>query len=85
MDYKSKVTLLCPVCNGSSFSETGTVIVCANCQNSFTREQLEKANKGRIQKEINTIVEKQILPNVAKTMKANLQKAFKGNPYIKIK
>jgi transposase-like protein len=61
------------------------MIVCANCKNTFTREQLDKANEKIIKQQINTIVEKQILPDMAKQLKSNLQKAFKGNPNIKIK
>jgi transposase-like protein len=85
MDYNSKVSLICPVCRGSSFSGTDSMFLCVVCNKTYTRQQLEKANEGRIQKEINNIVEKKILPDVAKQMKTSLQKAFKGNPYIKIK
>jgi len=85
MDYKSKVSLLCPICNRSSFNDTGELFVCINCNNSYTRAQLEKANEGRIRKQINNIVEKKILPDFTKQFKSNLQNAFRNNPYIKIK
>jgi uncharacterized Zn finger protein (UPF0148 family) len=85
MDYKSKVSLLCPSCGSSSFGETGSKIVCMRCNKTFTRNELEKSNEARINKQIQTVYEKQILPDMAKQLKTNLQKAFKGNPYIKIK
>jgi transposase-like protein len=85
MKYDTKISLLCPVCNGSSFSQEGSNEVCANCKSTFTRAQLEKANECRINQQINKIYEKQILPDITKQMKTSLQKAFKGNPYIKIK
>jgi len=85
MDYKSKVTLLCPSCNGSSFEDTGIQLICVKCNRVFSHDQLEKTNEGRINKQIKTVYEKQILPDIEKKLKSSLQKAFKGNPYIKIK
>ena len=85
MKYNTKISLICPVCKGSQFSEEDLMVICSNCKNSFTKEQLEKANEGRINKQITKIYEKQILPDIEKQMKKSLQKAFKGNPYIKIK
>jgi transposase-like protein len=85
MDYKSKISLLCPVCKISSFEETGVSYVCSKCNKTFTYSQLEKANEKRINKQIQTVYEKQILPDIAKKINSDLKKAFKGNPYIKIK
>lgn len=85
MDYNSRISLLCPACNGSSFNITDSIFVCANCKNAYSRDQLEKANDGRIRKQINTVFEKQVLSDISKQMKSSLKKAFQGNPYIKVK
>jgi uncharacterized Zn finger protein (UPF0148 family) len=84
-NYDSKITLLCPVCKSSKFGDNGSTFICDNCKGSFTREQLEKANENRINKQIKDVYEKQIFPDLAKKFKSDMQKAFKGNPYIKIK
>jgi len=85
MDYTSKVSLVCPYCGGSSFNETGSKFVCIKCNKSFTKNELEKSNGARINKQIQTVYEKQILPDIEKKVKTSLQKAFKGNLNIKIK
>jgi len=61
------------------------MFVCLNCKNAYSRDQLEKANNGRIRKQISNVFEKQVLPDISKQIKSSLKKAFQGNPYIKIK
>jgi len=85
MDYTSKISLVCPSCGSSFFGETGSKFVCMQCNKTFTRNELEKSNEARINKQIRTVYEKQILPDLSKKLKSDLQKAFRGNPYIKIK
>ena len=85
MDYTSKISLLCPTCKVSSFKEVGNTYVCSKCSREFTYKQLEKVNEGRINKEITSVYEKQILPDITKKLNENLKKAFKGNSFIKVK
>ena len=85
MDYRSKVSLHCPSCNCSSFNTVDSIITCSNCNRTFTRQQLEDANSKRIKQHIDNVVKKEVLPDFNKQLKDNLKKAFRGNPYIKIK
>ena len=85
MHYDMKVRLFCPVCRSSQFSEEGSSIICAHCKNSFTMDQLMKANDGRVNNQFNNLVENQIKPDLEKQIKTYFKKAFEGNPYIKLK
>jgi transposase-like protein len=85
MNINVKISVVCPVCRSSQISQNGGAYICKSCNNTFTRQQIEKANKNSIKRQVDDTFKKQILPEIQKEFKKNLQKAFRGNPYIKIK
>jgi transposase-like protein len=65
MVIKSKITLLCPSCRSPSIDENGSKFVCLHCNKTFSRHEIERYNQSRIDKEVQALFEKKILPDIA--------------------
>ena len=80
MENTGKITLNCSACFSNLITGNHGEPYCPKCKVSFTKEQAIAMNKRKIDDSIAPVLEK-----AKKQLKINLQKAFRGNKYIKIR
>jgi hypothetical protein len=81
-NYNRTVELACPICHGKNFDSTDDTATCRNCRRTFTRQQLQDANRSKI----NTAVEsakKEVFNDVKTDFQKILKKSFGNNLKIK--
>jgi len=88
--YDRSVTLLCPTCGSSQFSqsaeneEDSALMKCASCGREITKDELIRENSENIAEHVDEIKE-QVVKDVRSELQKSLAAAFKGNKHIKIK
>ena len=88
--YNREIGAVCPTCGATHFKfdqgvdETIEMVECASCGRKMTKDELLNENSENISEHINEIG-KEIVDDLAKDFKRSLQKALRGNKYIKIK
>jgi transposase-like protein len=72
MNINVKVSVVCPVCRSSQISQNGEMYTCESCNNTFTHQQIEKANESSIRRQVDNTFKKEILPQIEKEFKKKL-------------
>jgi DnaJ-class molecular chaperone len=70
-NYNRAVELTCPVCHGKNFDSTDDMATCKNCRRTFTKQQLQYANRSKINVAIES-AKKEVFNDV----KTDFQKIF---------
>jgi hypothetical protein len=81
-NYNRTVELNCPVCHGKDFDSTEDTATCRNCKRTFTRQQLQDANRSKINASVES-VKKEVLNDVKTDFQKMLKKSFGNNFKIK--
>jgi hypothetical protein len=81
-NYNRTVELNCPVCHGKDFDSTDDTATCRNCGRTFTRRQLQDANRSKINAAIES-TEKEVLNDIKADFQKMLKKSFGSNFKIK--
>jgi hypothetical protein len=81
-NYSRTVKLTCPVCHGKDFDNTNDLATCKNCKRIFTSQQLQDANRTKINATVKSI-KKKFLDDVKTDFQKILKKSFGNNFKIK--
>ncbi len=88
--YNRTVTLHCPTCGSSNFSQLdeaeleAALVTCASCGREITKAELIRENTENIDEHVKEI-KVQVVEDLQHQLKQSLVDAFKDNEYIKIK
>lgn len=88
--YNRSVTLLCPTCGSSQFSQSDenepdtALVTCASCGRELTKAELIRENTENIDEHVKEIGE-QVVEDLQHELKKSLAAAFKGSKFIKVK
>jgi transposase-like protein len=81
-NYNRTVELNCPVCHGKNFDSIGDTATCRNCRRTFTRQQLQDANRSKINVAVES-AKNEVFNDVKTDLQKMLKKSFGSNFKIK--
>ena len=81
-NYNRTVELNCPVCHGKDFDSVGGTATCKNCGHTFTKQQLQDANRSKINTAVES-VKKEVFNDIKTNFQKMLKKSFGSNFKIK--
>ena len=88
-DFQRTIQLHCPTCGGTDFENAAnedptTILECAICHRTMTRERLLEDNAEHIKFQEQEMV-KEVEQQVAQELNQKLRDAFRGSKFIKVK
>lgn len=88
-DYSGRILLRCVVCGSDSdfdSNEDKTYIKCKKCNREYLGgyDELVELNQVHIQDEINKMKD-EVIHNAEENLRDSLEKALKGNKFVKFK
>lgn len=81
-NYNRTVELACPVCHGKDFDSTDSTATCRNCRRAFTKQQLQDANRSKINAAVES-AKKEAFNDVKTDLQKIFKKSFGNNFKIK--
>jgi tRNA A37 threonylcarbamoyltransferase TsaD len=81
-NYNRTVELTCPTCHGKDFDSTDGLATCKNCKRIFTSQQLQDANRAKINATAES-VKKEVFNDIKTDFQKILKKSFGKNFKIK--
>jgi transposase-like protein len=77
-NFNRTVELICPTCHGKDFDNTGGLATCKNCKRTFTSQQLQDANRAKINATAESI-KKEVFKDIKTDFQKMLKKSFGNN------